>query len=151
MSACSTVPLIDARSPTRGAPCGHAVICFSCPRHNAAMDILARARTLGPELVDLRHALHRVPELDRDLPKTQALVLDALAGLDLEVVEGKALSSVTAVLRGRGHDGSGPVVLLRGDMDALPVLEQTGLPFSSEHEGTMHACGHNLHVASLVG
>jgi amidohydrolase len=115
------------------------------------MDILARAHELGPELVDLRHALHRVPELDRHLPETQALVLQALDGLDLEVVEGKALTSVTAVLRGRGHDGSGPVVLLRGDMDALPVQEQTGLPFSSEHEGLMHACGHDLHVASLVG
>ena len=120
-------------------------------RHNADMDILDRARELGPGLVELRRDLHRAPELDRQLPKTQALILAALDGLDLEIVEGSALSSVTAVLRGGAHDGSGPVVLLRGDMDALPVHEETGLPYSSEHDGLMHACGHDLHVASLVG
>jgi amidohydrolase len=109
------------------------------------------ARRLGPELVALRRRLHRVPELDRELPRTQALVLEALAGLDLEVTTGERLSSVTAVLRGRGHDGTGPVVLLRGDMDALPVREDTGVEFASEHDGLMHACGHDLHVAGLVG
>ncbi len=109
------------------------------------------AHALASQLIDLRRALHRVPELDRQLPQTQALVLEALQGLDLEVSTGRGLSSVTAVLRGGGHDGSGPVVLLRGDMDALPVLEATGLPYASEHEGVMHACGHDLHVASLVG
>jgi hippurate hydrolase len=113
--------------------------------------VVERARALGPELIDLRRELHRVPELDRDLPRTQALVLAALEGLDLEVTTGKQLSSVTAVLRGRGHDGTGPVVLLRGDMDALPVLEATGLEYASEHAGRMHACGHDLHVAALVG
>jgi amidohydrolase len=112
--------------------------------------ILERAQLMAPDLVALRRELHRVPELDRDLPKTQALVLEALQGLDLEVKVGEKLSSVTAVLRGGGHDGTGPVVLLRGDMDALPVQEETGLPYASEHEGSMHACGHDLHVAALV-
>ena len=116
-------------------------------RQNADMDILDRARELGPGLVELRRELHRAPELDRQLPKTQALILAALDGLDLEIVEGTALSSVTAVVRGGAHDGSGPVVLLRGDMDALPVHEETGLPYASEHDGLMHACGHDLHVA----
>ena len=116
------------------------------------MESLAdRASAIAPELIDLRRRLHRVPELDRQLPKTQALVLEALDGLDLEVTVGQSLTSVTAVLRGRAHDGSGPVVLLRGDMDALPVTEETGLPFASEHPGHMHACGHDLHVAALVG
>lgn len=113
--------------------------------------ILERAQAIAPELIDLRRRLHRVPELDRHLPQTQALVLEALEGLDLEVTMGNQLSSVTAVLRGGGHDGAGPVVLLRGDMDALPVLEETGLPYSSEITGAMHACGHDLHVAGLVG
>ena len=113
--------------------------------------ILERAHAMGPELVALRRELHRVPELDRDLPKTQALVLGALEGLDLAVTVGERLSSVTAVLRGGDHDGTGPVVLLRGDMDALPVREETGLSYASEHEGRMHACGHDLHVAALVG
>ncbi|MBT0993107.1 amidohydrolase [Cellulomonas sp. DKR-3] len=106
------------------------------------------ARAMLPELVELRHALHRVPELGLELPRTQALVLEALAGLDLEISTGDGLSSVTAVLRG---GKPGPAVLLRGDMDALPVTEQTGEPFTSEHDGLMHACGHDLHVAGLVG
>ena len=110
-----------------------------------------RARAIAPDLIALRRELHRVPELDRELSKTQALVLDAIKDLDLEVTTGAGLSSVTAVLRGGAHDGTGPVVLLRGDMDALPVLEETGLPFASEHEGRMHACGHDLHAAALVG
>lgn len=119
---------------------------------NASMEpVLDRARAIAPDLVALRRELHKVPELDRELPKTQALVLNALEGLELEITTGTALSSVTAVLRGGAHDGTGPVVLLRGDMDALPVPEETGLPFASEHGGQMHACGHDLHVAALVG
>jgi hippurate hydrolase len=77
-------------------------------------------------------------------------VLDFLAGLPLEISTGSALSSVTAVLRGGGGSG-GPVVLLRGDMDALPVTERTGLEYASQTEGAMHACGHDLHTAMLAG
>ncbi len=101
-----------------------------------------------PEVVALRHALHRTPELGLDLPRTQALVLKALAPLDLEVTTGTGLTSVVAVLRGARP---GPAVLLRGDMDALPVTEDSGEPFASQHPGVMHACGHDLHVAGLVG
>jgi len=107
------------------------------------------AERFRPEIVQLRRALHQVPEYDLDLPKTQALILEALEGLDLEITLGKELSSVTAVLRGGG--GPGPVVLLRGDMDALPVTERVDVPFKSQHPGLMHACGHDLHVAGLVG
>jgi amidohydrolase len=112
------------------------------------------ASTIGPELVTLRRELHQVPELGLDLPLTLKLVLDALAGLDLEVTLGANLSSVVAVLRGRGGDRTGserPVVLLRGDMDALPVTEDLDLDYVSRHPGLMHACGHDLHVAGLVG
>ncbi|WP_433157293.1 M20 metallopeptidase family protein [Kribbella sp. CA-247076] len=101
------------------------------------------------EIVTLRRALHQVPEYDLALPKTQQLVLDALEGLPLEITLGKELSSVTAVLR--GGRGPGPVVLLRGDMDALPVTERVDVPYVSQHPGMMHACGHDLHVAGLVG
>jgi hippurate hydrolase len=100
------------------------------------------------ELVELRHTLHRRPEVGLQLPQTQETVLQALDGLGLEVSTGSELSSVTAVLRG-GRPG--PAVLLRGDMDALPVREETGLDFSSEIDGAMHACGHDLHTAMLVG
>jgi len=104
--------------------------------------------TLQSDLVELRRALHREPEIGLHLPRTQAKVLAALDGLPLTVTTGTALSSVTAVLRG---GTPGPTVLLRGDMDALPVPERTGLPYASEVPGTMHACGHDLHVAMLVG
>jgi hippurate hydrolase len=107
------------------------------------------AEQFRDEIVALRRALHQVPEYDLDLPKTQALVLDALEGLPLEITLGKELSAVTAVLR--GGRGPGPVVLLRGDMDALPVTERVDVPYASQHPGMMHACGHDLHVAGLVG
>lgn len=106
------------------------------------------ARAMQDELVKLRHALHRRPEVGLQLPQTQETVLQALDGLDLEVSTGSELSSVTAVLRGTRP---GPAVLLRGDMDGLPVQEETGLDFSSEIDGAMHACGHDLHTAMLVG
>lgn len=100
-----------------------------------------------PATTALRHTLHRAPEIGLDLPGTQRIVLDALADLDLEVTTGRSTTSVTAVLRGARP---GPAVLLRGDMDGLPVTELTGEPFASQHPGAMHACGHDLHVAGLV-
>jgi hippurate hydrolase len=115
---------------------------------------LALAQSLADDLVALRRRLHRVPELGNELPITQSLVLEALAGLDLEVSVGKELSSVVAVLRGRGQpadDRERQVVLLRGDMDGLPVTEDLDIDYVSSHDGLMHACGHDLHVAGLVG
>ena len=114
-------------------------------------DLRSDARALLPDVAALRHALHRTPEIGLHLPRTQALVLEALEPLvpeGLEVRTGTGLSSVVAVLRGARP---GPAVLLRGDMDALPVTEDTGESFSSEVPGVMHACGHDLHVAGLVG
>lgn len=99
------------------------------------------------ELIDLRRRLHAVPEVGLQLPLTQHLVLEALAGLDLEITLGTDTTSVVAVLRG-GRPG--PVVLLRGDMDGLPLTEATDLPYASTN-GAMHACGHDLHMAGLVG
>lgn len=110
--------------------------------------LLADARELLPEAVRLRRLIHREPELGLDLPLTQAKILDALADLDLEVSTGTALSSVVATLVG---DADGPVIVLRGDMDALPMPEDSGEPFASEHQGMMHACGHDSHVAMLAG
>ncbi|WP_091789574.1 M20 metallopeptidase family protein [Pedococcus dokdonensis] len=122
------------------------------------MRTLDLASTIGPDLIALRRRLHRIPELGMALPLTQRAVLDALEGLDLEITLGESLSSVVAVLRGRGGAtgpddaaGSRPAVLLRGDMDALPVTEDLPLDYVSEHVGLMHACGHDLHVAALVG
>ncbi len=105
------------------------------------------ARALQPRTVALRRALHKHPEQGLDLPKSQASVLHALEGLGLHVSTGKSCSSVTAVLNG---DKSGPTVLLRGDMDALPLQEESGLAFASQVDGSMHACGHDTHTAMLV-
>lgn len=102
------------------------------------------------ELQELRRTLHRHPEIGLELPRTQKAVLNALEGLPLEITLGQDLSSVTAVMRG-GKRGERPVsVLLRADMDALAVKERTGSPFASTND-YMHACGHDLHTAALVG
>ncbi len=107
--------------------------------------------TMEDDLVELRHELHQIPEVGLNLPLTQKRVLAALEGLPLEISLGQRLSSITAVLRGAGQP-TGPrrAVLLRGDMDGLPVTEQTGLPWASTN-GAMHACGHDCHMAGLVG
>jgi amidohydrolase len=113
---------------------------------------LRRARDLAPLMVELRRDLHRHPEIGNHLPRTQQAVVDALAPLDLEVTRGRGLSSVVAVVRGEGQpQGPRQVVLLRGDMDALPVEEEVGGDYQSLVDGSMHACGHDLHVAALVG
>src|ERR1700735_2814129 len=112
------------------------------------MTVFEEASAISGDVAELRHAIHREPEIGLNLPRTQAKVLAALDGLPLEITLGKELSSVTAVLRG-GRPGPG--VLLRGDMDALPVTETTGLPFASEIDGAMHDCGHDLHTAMLAG
>lgn len=105
------------------------------------------AEALLPDLVAVRRELHSVAEVGLHLPRTQRILLRELAELGLEVTTGTALSSVTAVLRG---GGPGPSVLLRADMDALPIEEASGVDFAAV-EGAMHACGHDLHMAGLLG
>jgi amidohydrolase len=112
------------------------------------MSITDDARALHEDLVHLRHALHGEPEVGLSLPRTQEKVLAELEGLPLELTTGTALTSVTGVLRG-GRPG--PVVLLRGDMDGLPVDEKSGVDYASRIDGAMHACGHDLHTTMLVG
>lgn len=111
------------------------------------MTFATDAAALLPDLVALRRDLHREPEIGLECPRTQRRILDALEGLGLEITTGTGCTSVTAVLRG-GRPG--PAVLLRGDLDALPITERTGLDFAAAN-GAMHACGHDLHVAGLVG
>ena len=109
---------------------------------------VTEAKAIQDDLVNWRHQIHKEPEIGLELPKTQAKILAALSGLGLEISTGKSLSSVTAVLRGKN---SNKTVLLRADMDALPVTELADLPFKSQINGVMHACGHDLHVAMLLG
>jgi hippurate hydrolase len=114
----------------------------------ATAGLLDAARAIQPDVVAIRRRIHRQPEVGLDLPRTQAVILEELAKLGIEGRTGQALSSVVAVIEcGR----PGPTVLLRGDMDALPLQEDTGLDFASEVDGAMHACGHDTHVAMLLG
>ncbi|HEY1606673.1 MAG TPA: M20 family metallopeptidase [Allosphingosinicella sp.] len=101
-------------------------------------------------VVELRRAIHADPELGLDCRRTSAKIKAALAGLPLELREGPSTSGIVAILRGAGGD-NGRSVLLRGDMDALPMAEETGLDFASRNPGMMHACGHDSHTAMLVG
>jgi len=110
--------------------------------------LLDAARAIQPEVVAIRRRIHRQPEIGLDLPQTQAIVLEELAAIGLKGTIGKALSSVVAVIEG---GMPGPTILLRADMDALPLHEDTGLEFTSEVDGAMHACGHDTHVAMLLG
>ena len=101
----------------------------------------------GEKIVALRRDIHREPELGFGTEKTADKVLAALDGLPLDIETGIAQNGIVATLQG----GEGPTVALRADMDALPIVEETGLPFASEIEGRMHACGHDGHTSMLVG
>jgi len=111
-------------------------------------ELLQAARELQPDVVALRRQLHAEPELGLELPATRAKVLESLEGLHLEIELHEKTSGVVATLRGARP---GRTILLRGDMDALPMPEDTDLPFKSTREGVMHACGHDAHTAMLAG
>lgn len=99
-------------------------------------------------IVGLRRDLHRIPETGTDLPKTQAYICAELDRLGISYTKNKGDSGIIGEIKG-GKPGK--TVLLRADIDALPIHEETGLPFASEHEGRMHACGHDTHAAMLIG
>ncbi|ETD91873.1 M20 aminoacylase family protein [Rhodobacter capsulatus] len=113
------------------------------------MPVINRIAALAPEMKEWRQWLHRHPELEFQLPKTAAYVAARLReiGVD-EIHEGIATSGIVALIKGRQD---GPVIGLRADMDALPIDEITGVDYASEHEGKMHACGHDGHTAMLLG
>jgi len=125
-------------------------------RADLADRIRQAAETLEPQVVAWRRDIHQHPELSNREFRTSALVAEHLEALGFEVETGIAHTGVVGVLRG-GRPG--PVVALRADMDGLPVVERTGLPFAStarstyegQEVGVMHACGHDAHVAILMG
>jgi amidohydrolase len=109
------------------------------------------ARGLLPAAVALRRRIHAKPELGLDLPLTTAAVLGELKGLDVGIARGSSTSGIVVSLSGtKPGAGTGRTILLRGDMDALPMPEETGLDYASEFPGRMHACGHDAHTAMLV-
>jgi hippurate hydrolase len=111
-------------------------------------DIKDGAAGLQPDTVELRRAIHKDPELGLDLPRTQSKILESLTGLGLDITLGESTTSVVAEL---DTGKPGPTILLRGDMDALPMNEDLDVDYRSANEGAMHACGHDAHVAMLAG
>lgn len=103
---------------------------------------------LEPELIEMRRHIHQYPELGLEEYKTAEYVSKILFNMDIEVQTGVAKTGVVGILRGAKP---GKTVALRADMDALPIQEKTGLPFASARPGIMHACGHDIHTASLLG
>jgi amidohydrolase len=102
---------------------------------------------LGPELTELYQDLHRHPELSLQEHRTAQKLADRLGPLGFDVTSGVGGTGVVGVLR----NGEGPTVMLRADIDALPLEEKTGLPYASVTPGVMHACGHDMHATCLVG
>lgn len=110
------------------------------------MGISEEVRKLSPELIELRRDFHRHPELGLEEVRTGALVAEYLENLGMSVVRMNR-TGVVGLLQG---ERPGPTIMLRADMDALPVTEETGLPFQSENKSVMHACGHDAHTAMLM-
>lgn len=111
--------------------------------------IESAARRYAEKVVEWRRTIHRAPELSQHEERTAALVAEVLSGLGLEVRPRVGGHGVVGLLR--GGRGGGRTVALRADMDALPMREETGLPYASQVDGVMHACGHDTHTAMLLG
>ncbi|MBY5932769.1 amidohydrolase [Tateyamaria omphalii] len=113
------------------------------------MPIINRIGDLAPDMAAWRQHLHSIPELSFDCPKTSAFILERLAEIGVDEVHGEiAQTGIVAIIKGQGE---GPTIGLRADFDALPIEEQTGVPYASTHPGKMHACGHDGHTAMLLG
>ena len=118
-----------------------------CQRAAARPTLCAMGDDLAGRLRDVYRDLHTHPELSFQEHRTAGIAAGWLKDLGFEVIEGIATTGVAGVLR----NGDGPTVLLRADMDALPVREATGLAHASGVDGVMHACGHDMHVTCLLG
>ena len=135
---------------------GIAALALVAPGAAAAQDLRAGVAEDMPELMELYRDLHANPELSFEEHKTAAKLAKRMRDLGFEVTEGVGRTGVVSVMK----NGDGPTVLLRADMDGLPVVEQTGLPFASKvtatpasgvTTGVMHACGHDTHMAGFIG
>jgi amidohydrolase len=111
------------------------------------MDLLERARSLAPKLVEIRRDLHRHPELSFREVRTAGIAAAEVGAAGFSVRTGVGRTGVVADL----DNGDGPTVAIRADMDALPIQEVSETPYASEVEGVMHACGHDVHTAGLIG
>ena len=111
--------------------------------------IQAAAEACAEEITEIRRTIHRHPEIGRNEFQTSALIREKLAEYGVDKIESPVPTAVVALIH--GGQGEGKCVALRADIDALPVSEDTGLPFSSEVPDMMHACGHDMHASMLLG
>ncbi len=111
--------------------------------------LLDAASSIAEELIEIRRDIHRHPELGFEETRTSGLIRDKLTEYGVDSIESPAPTAVVAYIHGK--KGPGRTVALRADIDALPVIEDTGLEFASENPGVMHACGHDMHVTMLLG
>ena len=110
--------------------------------------MLDKAKKLHPELIRLRRDFHQHPELSFQEFRTAGIVADTLMEIGIpDIKTGVGRTGVTAQI----GNGDGPTIGIRADMDALPILEVTDVPFKSQNDGVMHACGHDSHTAMLLG
>lgn len=107
-----------------------------------------KEQVLEQKLVDIRRHLHRNPELSNEEVETTAFIRGLLEEQNITILDVPLRTGLVAEIGGRQE---GPTVALRADIDALPIQEETGLPYASMHPGKMHACGHDFHTASLLG
>lgn len=111
------------------------------------MNVMEKAKNVEEYIIKSFKDLHQIPEVGLDLPKTSAYVANELKKMGIEVKEKVAVSGVVGLIRGSEE---GKTIALRADMDALPIKEETNLPYASQN-GNMHACGHDAHTAILLG
>ncbi|MGH7076625.1 MAG: M20 metallopeptidase family protein, partial [Acetobacteraceae bacterium] len=116
--------------------------------NDPAPQIHAAAGKIAPHLITIRRDIHAHPELAFEERRTAARVAEELIRLGVAHRTGVGRTGVVGLIEG-GRPG--PVLVIRADMDALPITEQTGLPFASEEPGRMHACGHDVHTSTLIG
>jgi amidohydrolase len=124
------------------------VLSFSFSSISYAFDIKDRAQAMNSKLVEWRRHLHANPELKFDVIQTEAFIVQKLKEIGVEKIQqGVAKHGVVALIEGKKP---GKVLAIRADMDALQIVEETGLPFAATN-GLMHACGHDVHMSSLLG
>lgn len=111
------------------------------------MDVLKLIKEVEQDIINWRRELHQIPEVGLDLPQTSAYVAEQLRKMGIPYREKVGVSGIVGLIEG-GQPGK--TIALRADMDALPIKEETGLPFASKN-GNMHACGHDAHTAILLG
>jgi len=111
------------------------------------MDTIEKVKEVEDYIIGCRQALHQIPEIGLNLPKTSAFVANELKNMGIEIKENVGVSGIVGLIKGNRE---GKTIALRADMDALPIKENTGLPFASQN-GNMHACGHDAHAAILLG